>query len=186
MKGFTLIETLVAVSIISIAVSAPLYSASRSIVAAQTSNYQLTALYLAQEGVEYVRMMRDNEYLAAYRAGGSSVSSTAWTNFKTANPAIDYSSIRDCISPNICTLDVTTAPGLSRCVGGVCTPLYIISSSGLYTQTGGVGKVLQPYTRTVQAFDLTPTDLKVVSTVAWSFHGVPFSVSVTDHLTPWQ
>ena len=60
-------------------------TASRSIVAAQTARDQLTASYLAQEGIEYVRAMRDNEYLAAYQAGGSNVSTTAWNNFLTAS-----------------------------------------------------------------------------------------------------
>ena len=64
-RGFTLIETMVAVTILTLAVAGPLMTASRAIVAAQSARDQLTASYLAQEGIEYVRAMRDNEYLAA-------------------------------------------------------------------------------------------------------------------------
>src|ERR1017187_8643710 len=97
-KGFTLIETLVAIAIITLAVAGPLYTASRAIIAAETSSDQLTASYLAQEGIEYVRLMRDNEYLAVYNTVNASL---AWSNFikGTTVPAIGQ-----CIARNICTI----------------------------------------------------------------------------------
>ena len=101
MKGFTLIETLIAITILTLAIAGPMVTASRSIVAAQTARDQLTASYLAQEGIEYVRAMRDNEYLTAYQAGGSNVSTTAWNNFLTA-------SINQCRGAT-CTLDPSEA-----------------------------------------------------------------------------
>jgi len=59
--GFTLIETLIAVTILTFAVSGPLYTAGRALVAAEIARDQLVASYLAQEGVESVRAMRDPE-----------------------------------------------------------------------------------------------------------------------------
>src|SRR3989338_9606391 len=79
--GFTLIETLVAVTILTFAVVGPMFTASRSIVAAQLANDQITASYLAQEGIEYVREVRDNAYLDAYQDDGPEVSTTAWGDF---------------------------------------------------------------------------------------------------------
>ena len=58
-RGFTLIESLVAVAIVAIAVSGPIYAASRAIITAQVVHDQLVASYLAQEGLEYVHRMRD-------------------------------------------------------------------------------------------------------------------------------
>ncbi|MDE1919730.1 MAG: prepilin-type N-terminal cleavage/methylation domain-containing protein, partial [Patescibacteria group bacterium] len=49
-KGFTLIEAMVAVTIVTLAVAGPLFTAGRAIIAAQISREQLTASYLAQEG----------------------------------------------------------------------------------------------------------------------------------------
>ena len=52
---FTLVETLIAISIVTIAISGPMLSASRALIAANIARDQLTASYLAQEGIEYVR-----------------------------------------------------------------------------------------------------------------------------------
>ena len=47
-KGFTIIEALIAVTIITFAVAGPLYTANRAIVAAQGARLQLVASNLAQ------------------------------------------------------------------------------------------------------------------------------------------
>lgn len=185
--GFTLVETLIAISILMLAIAGPLYTASRVLVAAEAARYQLTASQLAQEGIEYVRMMRDDEFLAAYQAGGAAVSNTAWTNFLNG---VDPASITQC-RVTTCTLDPARAMGtggnlsLQPCSGGTCAPLYL--ANGIYTeQSGIVGAVVTPFTRTIQAIDTSSIDEKIVSTVSWSFHNAPYTVTVTDHLTPWQ
>lgn len=186
-RAFTLVEAMVAVSILTLSVAGPLFTASRAIVAAQTARDQLIASHLAQEGIEYVRAMRDNEYLAAYQAGGANVSSDAWTNFISGR---NDSSITECRA-STCTLDPARSMGtgsgfsLHPCTGAACTPLYRVN--GIYTQQSGItGAVQTPFTRTVQAIDVSATEKRIVSTVSWSYHEVPYSVTVYDHLTPWQ
>ena len=61
--GFTLIETLVAISVLVVAVTGPLTLASQSLFAAVYAKDQTTAFYLAQEAVEMVRNKRDNNLL---------------------------------------------------------------------------------------------------------------------------
>lgn len=182
-RGFTLIETMVAVTILTLAIAGPLVTANRAILAARISRDQLTASYLAQEGIEYVRAMRDKEYLLAYQAGGASVSDTAWSNFLNT-------SINQCRS-SVCTLDPSRSMGsgvglaLAPCSGS-CAPLYLTQlSDGTYgyTQQGGTAT---PFTRTIQAIDVSGSDERVVSNVSWSYHGTPYTVTVSDHLTPWQ
>ena len=140
--GFTLVESMVAVTILTIAVAGPLLTASRAIVAAKIARDQLTASYLAQKGVEYVRSVRDDHYLAAYQTGGSDVSGAAWSSF------------------------------LSVCTGGGCIP--------------GLEETFPNFSRSVQVTPVSGTDVSVASQVSWSYHGTPYSVTVTDHLTPWQ
>lgn len=186
-SGFTLIETLVAVTIIAFAVTGPLFTASRALVAAEIARDQLTASYLAQEGVEYVRAMRDTEYLAAYQAGGATVSETAWSNFLSGSNA---GSITQCRTTT-CTLDPSRAMGsgdglaLLPCSGDACSPLYL--TNGIYTiQSGIAGAKRTSFTRTVQAIDASIGDERIVSKVSWTFHETPYAVTVVSHLTPWQ
>ncbi|QQG38227.1 MAG: prepilin-type N-terminal cleavage/methylation domain-containing protein [Candidatus Kaiserbacteria bacterium] len=62
-RGFTLIETLVAVSLLSVAIVAPMSLTGRSLAAAYYARDQVTAFHLAQEGIESVRHARDHNIL---------------------------------------------------------------------------------------------------------------------------
>src|SRR3989344_1482076 len=62
-SGFTLIETLVAISLLSVAIVAPMTLASQSLSGAYYARDEITAFNLAQEGLEAVRAMRDGQIL---------------------------------------------------------------------------------------------------------------------------
>ena len=59
-KGFTLVETLVAIAILSAAMAGPMTLAIKSIGTASISQDQLTAFYLGEEAIEYVKNVRDS------------------------------------------------------------------------------------------------------------------------------
>ncbi len=61
--GFTLLETLVAVTILTMVIIGPLTLAINSISAAMISQNQITAFYLSQEAIEYIRNIRDSNFL---------------------------------------------------------------------------------------------------------------------------
>lgn len=182
-NGFTLLETLVAITILTFAVAGPLFTASRAIVAARAASYQLTASYLAQESVEYVRMLRDNYYLSAYGSASpppANASTTGWASFRAeVNPCV----------MGVCTFDPTGGSlgnqFLEAC-SGTCSRLYLTNqTNGIYTQQS-IG-TQTPFTRTVKISDVPGSEEKsVVSTVTWWFHNTQYTVTVTDHLTPWQ
>lgn len=65
--GFTLIETLAAISLITIAIIAPMALTVQSLESAYYARDQITASNLAQEGIEAVRSIRDGNILATAR-----------------------------------------------------------------------------------------------------------------------
>ena len=62
-KGFTLIETVVAVALIVGAVVGPLALVSQALFSAKSSKNKIVAAHLAQEGIEIVRHFRDSNIL---------------------------------------------------------------------------------------------------------------------------
>jgi len=63
LKGFTLVETLIAVLLLATAIAGPLTIASKSLIVALVAKDQVTAFFLAQDGVEYIRFIRDTNKL---------------------------------------------------------------------------------------------------------------------------
>jgi type II secretory pathway pseudopilin PulG len=62
-RGFTLVETLVAIGILMISIAGPLVVASKGLNAALFARDQMVASYLAQESLELVKNIRDNNVL---------------------------------------------------------------------------------------------------------------------------
>lgn len=65
-RGFTLLETIVAVAILSLAITGPMVIAEKGIDTSIYARDQVTAFYLAQEAVEYVRNIRDTNRINGY------------------------------------------------------------------------------------------------------------------------
>lgn len=185
MKGFTLIEAMIAVTILTLSVVGPLFTANRAILAAETARDQLTASYLAQEAIEYVRMMRDDAFLNAFRNNDPSASVNAWNDFVGGTSTW---SITSCIATP-CTLDPTLpmghTSGYSLAAYSGNAPMYLLGN-GVYSQQNLPGSSVQPFTRTIQAVTISANDERIISTVSWSYHGTPYAVTIYDHLSPWQ
>ena len=63
LAGFSLVETLVAITILLVAILVPMRIITQSIKAAAFSREELTAVLLAQEGLEVMLRLRDNDVL---------------------------------------------------------------------------------------------------------------------------
>lgn len=62
-RGFTLVETLVAIAILMIAIAGPLVVASKGLTSSLTARDQMIAAYLVQESMEYIKNTRDNNMI---------------------------------------------------------------------------------------------------------------------------
>ena len=176
MRGFTLVETLVAITVVVTAMVGPLYAVQQAMNASRSARDQLVASSLAQDGVEFVRGIRDNNYLYVL----NNPSSTRSWLF-----GLDASGGTNCISA-ACIVDSTQQSAVSRC-SGTCAPLRL-SQNGLYNQAAqSAVNVPTMFTRSVQ---LTPvsgstTEMVVTVTVTWTSRGQARNVTITERLHNW-
>jgi prepilin-type N-terminal cleavage/methylation domain-containing protein len=159
-RGFTLVETLVAIAILMIAIVGPYYSVQQAIMASNVARDQLIASSLAQEGAEYVYFLRDSNYLK-----GSS-----WLTGLTT-----------CQSTNGCTVDPSQS-AIAACSSSGC-PALKLSTSDLYTQTGSYP--VTRFTRTVKLQAVSATEERVMVTVTWNTEHHDYSVNVVEDLYNW-
>lgn len=77
--AFTLVETLVAISIFTVSILGLMLVLASGISNINYAKNKITASYLAQEGIEYVRNMRDTDGLY------TDITHKTWDTFKAAN-----------------------------------------------------------------------------------------------------
>ena len=128
-KGFTLVETMVAVFILTTTVMSLLSLTTSSLFAAKYANNEITANYLLQEVVDYIRNNRDS---VAFQQSGDTIKG-GWNNFINKYGASDNTS---CFSSNGCSIDVMKSLNKdtissSSCPEGICPIFY-------YNETPGV------------------------------------------------
>lgn len=176
--GFTLIETLVAVSILLVAIVGPMEIASKGLFSAFYAQDEITAFYLAQEGVEYVRNARDTNYLIAIQEDPQ----RNW--LQDMEQCTDY--YLDSQSSPGCKLDATYivggwlfTDGATPC-DGVCEPLrYDDETFGIFTNiyfdspTGEQTKFTRILKILVDGPDVIQADSATIEvTVTWTTGGL--------------
>ena len=114
-SGFTIVEAIVAVFILSISISAMLGLTVSSYSSAKYANNELTANYLLQEAVDAIRNSRDTMVFQK-----SGVNATNWSAFLTAYGKDTSSS---CFSNNGCGVSVNSyfTPGTPSTFVSACT-----------------------------------------------------------------
>jgi prepilin-type N-terminal cleavage/methylation domain-containing protein len=184
-RGFTLVETLVAVTILLVVITGPMTIASNGMKNAYYAGDQTTAVYLAQEAIEAVQRLRDNNALAAYDvyktpSGNYSGQTTDWhTNLDSdckngQGCDVDFSSgspvfNKDCDVTNECTLKVDIDGSYSNRVYGYAVGWTMDSV----------------FTRRIQVGALSGGAVPVTVTVSWNaniFSNTPRSVVLQTYI----
>jgi len=161
-RGFTLIETLVAISILLLSISAPLTIASKGLASSFFARDQITAFYLAQDAVEYIRNTRDNNFL----------SGAGWID-----------GLPD-TSGALFTVD-TTDGVMALCPLEGCEALDYNNTTGFYSHNDSGGST-SIFTRSVSVQTIDVHEAIVSVTVSWSAGTFSRSFSVKENILDWQ
>lgn len=171
-KGFTLIETLVSLAILTTAVVAMIWVSGNGVSESLYSKNKIIANYLAQEGVEIVRNIRDGEI-----AGGA-----GWSGF--------LETVSDCSPSTGCTIDATpVVPVISiqECVsepGKICNKNFYLTPAGYYTHQV-VGNPTS-FRRKIIVAPIGDSEATVTVTVTWEQSGKTKTIVIGNYLSAWQ
>ncbi|MDQ5954854.1 MAG: hypothetical protein QG583_782 [Patescibacteria group bacterium] len=192
-KGFTLVETLVAIAIFTMSVVAMMVILGDSLSNLTYAKRKLTATYLAQEGVEYMRNLRDTYVL--YLDPGEQTND-AWSDFKASvvnkcggigctfdiagldfaendQPIID-------VPLTTCTIANNNVP---------CPYLYYDADTGEYNYDS-IGNTNSGFRRRIRieadnvAYQ-NIDEIRVISTVFWVQGSGTYDISFSESLFNW-
>ena len=173
-KGFTLIETLIAISILVLAVTGAFAAAQNGISSATFSKDQIVAFYLAEEGIEEIRNLRDQNGLA----GVSWLSGIA-------------GSVNDpCYFGNVCMVDaVSPDKVISKCgtEAGSCPVLKQDPDTGFFGYDSDWAD--SPFKREVQLVQVSPSnshEVTIVVTVTWAKGLLSRQFQAKENIFDWQ
>lgn len=176
-KGFTIVETLVAITILMIAIAGPLTIANQAFHAALDAKNQMIATNLAQEAIEEVRNYKDNHI-----QGGKLFS--VFGSLQGLSPDLDVHATPGSGGSFL----IGTCPALG---GDESCQLFLNPSSG-YTHAS-TGNAKTPFIRqlTLQPIPLGSTDTAAAPaseylltvTVSWTTGTVPNQIQIEELLS---
>ena len=175
-KGFTLVETLVAVAILMIAIAGPLTIANQALTAALGSRNAMVATYLAQEGVESIKNIKDNNVAknGPNSFGQNIVGGSCTSNLPCAIP--------DAIGNILGTPSTITNCNLIS-PSADCS-LYTDDSSLAYVYlNSGSNSRKTPFVRFYYITNNTASEFIVTVVVKWNDGAIPNEVRLQELMT---
>ena len=172
-KGFTLIETLVAISILMIAVASPLTIAQKGLASAIFAKDQIIASYLAQDAIEYI-----------INSSGRNVASGAAKGWLAGIKDTDSNNCE--LTCKVSTNVIDVAPAIESCSGLDCPALkYFDSSKSIYSQTGTGGD--SPFSRTVTVEEVVPNKEALITVkMSWKDKGATRTLNFYTRIYNWR
>ena len=171
-RGFTILETLVAITLLSMAILGPMELASRSIGSAMVSQNQITAFYLSQEALEYIRNIRDN-------------------NLINSLPWISGGNLDECTG-NDCIIDVPNSTlgdpsgNITACIG-TCPKLKYDDAGGYYyNHISGNETIFTRKARIITPVNGNSDEAKIEITTSWDEKTGTRSVYLEEYVFNWR
>lgn len=164
-NGFTIIEVMMAIFVLTVAVGGSFALIQQTLVAASINQQKLIAYYLAQEGIEIVRNIRDSNWLEK-----RNVPDTPWDDGISEDMLIDQSR------------KYLVAHNESELISFGDMVLNL-DNGGFYSYSPGTP------TRFKREITITKTDIdnfKVLVKIQWSERGRIHNIEVIEHLYNWK
>ncbi len=154
-KGFTVLETLVAIFILVLSVTGPMVFAQSGLRTAFLARDQITAFFLAQDAIETIKNIRDDNSLQgkADWLEGIMVCAPGFSD--------------NCLI----TIDTTTnPPAINECVSGTCSNLKTDTSTGFFGYDFPLGQSNDSrFRRSVYLTEsISGRELQIVVEVSWT------------------
>jgi type II secretory pathway pseudopilin PulG len=157
LTGFTLLELIIAAFVIAVALIAAMSLIHRAVLGAQIASSRLTAAYLAKEGLEIVRNIRDSNWLEQ-----RDDASVAWDkNLGTGNWEADFN-------------DFALIPYGDR---------KLKIDGGFYNYDSGTDT---DFKRAITITKPSSYILAVSVSITWEQRGVPYALSIQENLYDWK
>ena len=181
-KAFTLVETLVAISIFTVSILGLMSVLTSGISSTNYAKQKIIASYLAQEGIEYIRNIRDD-----YMLYGNN-----WNNFRTKiNECGNHGTNDKTCYFDDQSLDFSdpsmpmTKILIDSCPNDLCPTLLYDSNTGKYNYSSS--GVNSGFIRSIQArYPRGPDDeIKIISIVSWNQGSGSYNVTFSETLFNW-
>ncbi|MFO0718472.1 MAG: type II secretion system protein [Candidatus Paceibacterota bacterium] len=193
-KGFTVIEALVAISILLLSITGTFAVAQSSLQSTNYAKNKITAYYLAQEGIEQIRHLRDNNGLEMLKNRSEDVS---WLNGFAKDQNDPCYGDQECFVDSTGELsDPEGNPLYGKplpCPAEGCPLFYMNDITGQFQYESNLNKTQSSFYREISIFreDGDPQDngenqIVVKVRVNWKQNGIDRSVEVSENLYNWQ
>lgn len=167
-KGFTVVETLVAIAILSLSITATFTAVQNGIRFSTNAKDQITAFYLAQQAVENIKNIRDNNVLFSLKELSLGNDPRSWL-YGISEVAGD-----PCYFGKVCRIDslmqTATSCGTASITNNppnLCENMRQNSENGLYGYDASWDSTR--FKREIQLEDVvTNREVRVVVTVSWT------------------
>ena len=157
-KGFTLLEVIAAIFILVVGIGGSFSLIYQTLSAASIVEMELTASYLAQEGIEIVKNLRDRAWLER-----RSPEPPSWNGYlPDGDWEADYSSLK-----------------LENPYAGT---FLNIDSDGFYSYSAGN---TTKFKRKISIDEIASTTIEILIEVEWQERGRSHEVKVLEHITDW-
>jgi Tfp pilus assembly protein PilV len=179
-SGFTIIETLVSLSIFSMSIITLLSVLGNGISSTNYAKQKMIASYLAQEGIEYTRNIRDTFVLY------SASSQEGWDDFKEKLTDAGCDLTDGCFFDDHSVFSGGEMPSANHvsfiACGTACPKFLYDETTGKYNYISGTSTNL---TRKIKITEITDDEMKVSSTVYWVSGTGTKSLTLSEDLFNW-